>query len=243
MRVLSTVPYTIKRLARDYMTMMLLLLLPMVILTVFSFILPDVPGERGFPIMEETAMYMIVGFQLFGGAIVMSYIYMDFFTERRHRIQTLPMNHTLYGYTIMLLGTILSVLLGVILMVFSQYALGVNWSHPLWSIVIISLMAILSSIVCLIFTFTVRNFKIAERLSEVYGLGAFLMAGLFFPMPDHVIIDWFNQYVNPLTISYVAIFDYNGVFEQEVIFQVLLLLGYIVVLFAIMLALGRRRMP
>ncbi|GAE28780.1 ABC transporter permease [Alkalihalobacillus hemicellulosilyticus] len=243
MRVWSTIPYTVKRLSRDFMTILLLLLLPMVILTVFSFILPDVPGERGFPIMEETAMYMIVGFQLFGGCIAMAYIYLDFFTERRHRIQTLPMNHTVYAFTIMLIGTIFSVILGIILMVFSQFALGVNWSHPLWSIVIISLMSLLSSIVCLILVFSVNNYKLAERLSEVYGLGAFLMAGLFFPMPDLVIIEWFNQYVNPLTISYAAIFEYNGVFENDVIFHVLLLIGYIVVLFAIMLALGRRRMP
>lgn len=58
---------------------------------------------------------LVLSFQLFGGAVVMSYIYYDFFTASRYRIQSLPINTTLYGFSIMFMGTLFSIFLGLII--------------------------------------------------------------------------------------------------------------------------------
>lgn len=242
MRVLSTVKFTALRMLRAYIVLLLLLVVPIIIITVFSFILSGVVTETGEPPINEIALTMVLTFQLFGGSIVMSYIYIDFFTEMKMRIYPLPFNKIMYAFSIMMCGTIFSILLGIVLMTYSQFVLGVTWENWSWAIYIISLMAVLSSIVSLIFTFSVKKFKIAERLSEVYGIGLVVLAGLFFPMPKNAFFDFMGSYGNPLTLSMGAIQQMNQSNSGEAWFQANILLVVAAILFVVMLVVGRRRM-
>lgn len=242
MRVLSTVKFTALRMFRNYIVLLLLLVVPIILLTVFSFILSGAVTETGVPYINETSMTQVLVFQLFGGSIVMSLIYNDLFTENKMRIYALPFNQTMYAFSIMMCGAIFSTLLGVLIMVYSQFVLGVVWQNWLWMIYIISLMAVLSIIVCLIFTFSVKNFKLAERLSEVYGVGFVVLAGLFFPMPENGFFNFIGSYGNPLTLSMGAIRDMEQFNTCDAWFQANILLGAIIILFIVMLILGRRKM-
>ncbi len=152
----------------------------------FSFILSESVTETGVPYHYQNALTMVLVFQLFAGAIVMYLIDHDLFKENRMRIYTLPFNQRMYAFSIMICGAGYSILLGVLLMIYTQFVLGIIWANWAWMIYIISLMAILSIIVCLIFTFSVKKYKIAERLSELYGVGFVVLAGLFFPMPENI---------------------------------------------------------
>ncbi|MEK4146472.1 multidrug ABC transporter permease [Robertmurraya sp. FSL W8-0741] len=241
MRVLSTVKFTALRMLRSYIVLLLLLVVPIILLTVFSFILSGAVPESGVPYINETSMTQVLVFQLFGGSIVMSLIYNDLFTENKIRMYALPFNQTMYAFSIMMCGALFSTLLGALLMVYSQFVLGVIWQNWLWMIYIISLMAVLSIIVCLIFTFSVKNFKIAERLSEVYGIGFVVLAGLFFPMPENGFFDFLGSYGNPLTLSMGAIRDMGESNIGDAWFQANILLGAIIILFVVMLILGRRK--
>ncbi len=241
MRVLSTVKFTAIRMLRNYIVLLLLLVVPIILITVFSFILSDSVTELGEPYINENSMTMVLVFQLFAGSIVISYIYNDFFTEYKIRIYSLPFNRVMYAFSIMMCGTAFSIFLGVILMAYTQFVLGIVWENWVWTIYIISLMAILSSIVCLIFTFSVKKFKIAERLSEVYGVGFIVLAGLFFPMPENAFFDFFGSYGNPLTLSLGAIHEMNQSNIGEAWFQANILIIAIGILFIVMLILGRRR--
>ncbi|PAV30673.1 multidrug ABC transporter permease [Virgibacillus profundi] len=242
MRVLSTIKFTVLRMVRNYIVLLLLLVVPILLITFFSYILSGVTTETGVPLRDENAMQMVLVFQLFGGSIVMYMIYNDLFTENKMRIYSLPFNQTMYAFSIMLCGAVYSILLGVILMVYAQLVLGVVWGNWVWTIYIISLMAILSIIVCLIFTFSVKKYKIAERLSEVYGVGFVLLAGFFFPMPENAFFDFFGTYGNPLTLSIGAVHEMDQSNLGEAWFQANILLGAIIILFMVMLILGRRRM-
>ncbi|MGN8648110.1 ABC transporter permease [Gracilibacillus sp. HCP3S3_G5_1] len=241
MRVLSTVKFTALRMLRNYIVLLLLLVVPIILITVFSFILEGAVTEAGVPYTNENAMTLVLVFQLFGGAIVMSYIYNDFFTATKFRLYSIPFNSIMYAFSIMMCGTIFSLFLGVMLMAYTQFVLGVVWEHWIWTIYVLFLMAILSVIVCLIFTFSVKNFKIAERLSEVYGVGFIVLAGLFFPMPENAFFDFFGSYGNPLTLSLGAIDEMNRSNPGEAWFLANILLVAIVILFIVMLMLGRRR--
>ncbi|WP_062049070.1 ABC transporter permease [Bacillus sp. JCM 19034] len=240
MRVLSTIPFTLIRMLRNYIVLLLLLVVPIILLTVFSVILSGYTTETGEPYINHQAVIMVLVFQMFGGSIVMSYIYADFFQFHKI-INILPFNKTMYAFSIMMCGTAFSVLLGIILMVFTQFVLGVHWENWLWAIYNIALLAILSSVVCLIFTFSFKNYKVAERLSEVYGVGFILLAGLFFPMPKNAVFDFFGTYGNPLTLAVGAIHEMAHSNSGGAWYQANILLVAIIVLFIVMLVVGRRR--
>lgn len=241
MRVLSTMRFTLTRMRRNYIVLLLLLVVPIVLLTVFHFILGEAIGDEGRTLMLENAVMMVLMFQLFAGAIVMDYIHSDFFTSFRKRLYMAPFNKTLYAFSILMGGTSFSVLLGIILMIFSHFVLDVSWGNWIWAVYMIILMAVLSSIICLIFVLSVSKISIAERLSEVYGVGFVLLAGLFFPMPDNAFFDFMSSYGNPLTISVMSVEAMNESDVSEAWFTANILHIAIVILFIIMMILGRKK--
>lgn len=243
MRVLSTVKFTWLRMLRNYIVLLLLLVVPIILITVFSLILSDGLTETGEPYIHVQAMTMVLTFQLFGGSVVMYFIHHDFFTANRFRTYLLPFNRIMYAFSMIMCGTLFSILLGVIIMAFSQFVLGVEWANWLWSIFIITLMASLSSIVCLVFAFSVKNYKVAERLSEVYGVGFIVLAGLFFPMPKNAVFDFLGSYGNPLTLSIMSIQEMSGSNAGAAWSYAGILLAAIGILFMVLIVLGRRRMP
>lgn len=240
MSVLSTVKFTALRVIRSYIVLLLLFVLPVLMLTFFSLILSGAVSETGEPYINESALSMVLAVQLFGGSIVMHLIHNDFFTSVKMRIHALPFNKTLYAFSIMMFGTVYSILLGIFIMTYSQFALGVEWNW-LWTIYLVSLISVLSSIVCLIFTFTARSYKLAERLIEVFGLGFIALAGLFFPMPQNALFEFLGSYGNPLALSIGAVNEMNQANPGEAWFQANLLLAANCVLFIVMMAVGRRR--
>ncbi|MFF2887345.1 ABC transporter permease [Paenibacillus sp. NPDC057967] len=242
MRVLATVPFTMLRLVRNYIVLILLFLVPIVLLTFFSFILSGMMTEDGTPYADFNALTMVLVFQLFGGTTVMHFIHIDLFTVNRMRMFALPFNRTMYAFSIMMCGTMYSVVLGILLMIYSQFVLGIAWHSWGWVIYLITLMSVLSSIVCVIFASIAKNFKLAERLSELYGVGFVLLAGLFFPMPQNVWFDFLGSYGNPLTLAIGSVTERSSGNLAEAWFQANLLLAAIVILFIVMLVAGRRRM-
>lgn len=241
MRVLSTVKFTLLRMLKNYIVLLILLVVPIVLLTVFNFILSDAIGEAGEPLMQNQTVTMVLIFQLFGGAIVMEYINSDFFTSFKKRLYMLPFNKTMYAFSILMCATLFSVALGIILMIYSNFVLDVSWGNWFWAIYLIILMAVLSSVVCLIFTFSVTKFSTAERLSEVYGVGFVLLAGLLFPMPDNAFFDFMSSYGNPLTLSVMSLEEMNQSNVSEAWFTANILLAAIAILFVVMLILGRSK--
>lgn len=241
MRVLSTVKFTLLRMIRNYIVLLLLLVVPIILMTIFSIILSEVVTETGEPLIHQNSMQMVLVFQLFGGSIVMYLIYNDLFTKNRMRMYALPFNQTMYAFSIMVCGAVYSVLLGVILMIYTKLVLGVVWENWIWTIYIITLLAILSIIVCLIFTFSVKNYKLAERLSEVYGVGFVVLAGFFFPMPKNALFEFLGSYGNPLSLSIGAVHEMGRSNSGEAWLQANILLGAIILLFTVLLILGRRK--
>lgn len=242
MRVLSTVRFTALRMARNYIVLLLLLVVPIILITIFSFILSGMVTESGVPYIYENAMTMVLCFQLFGGSIVMYLVHHDLFAANRTRMYTLPFSQTMYAFSIMMCGVVFSVCLGIILMLYTQFVLGVEWGNWLWIIYNIGLLAVLSIIVSLILTFTVKNNKLAERLVDVYGVGLILLAGLFFPMPDYALFDFMGSYGNPLVIALMSISEMNESNSGAAWFLTNMLLAAVCILFIVLLVVGRRKL-
>lgn len=242
MRVLSTVRFTLLRLMRNYIVLLLLFVVPIALLTVFSVILSGMVDEEGRPYFDQTALTMVLAFQLFGGSTAMSYLNEDLFALNRERMAVAPFNRTFYAFSILLAGSAFSFLLGAAIMVYTRFALGLVWENWGWTLYLIALMAVLSSIVCIILVCGVKSFRTAERLSEVYGVGFVLLAGLFFPMPRHAVFDFLGSYGNPLTLSVGSVRAAGIGNWNEAWFRANMVLAAIGVLFLLMLAMGKRRL-
>lgn len=242
MRVLSTMTFTMLRLVRNYIVLLLLLIVPILLLTVFFFILSGMTNDEGVPYFNETALTMVLTFQLFGGSTVMHLINYDLFTLNRARMFVAPFNRTMYAFSILISGSVFSVLLGIALMLYTQFVLGLVWSNWAWTIYLIVLMSVLSSIVCVIFTCVVKSYKLAERLSEVYGVGFVVLAGLFFPMPQNAVFDFLGSFGNPLTLSIGAVGAGGNGNWSEAWLHANLLLAAIAALFFVMIVAGRKRL-
>ncbi len=243
MRVLSTLKYTALRMLRAYIVLLLLLVVPIILITLFAIILSGiVVAETGQPAIHGTAMIQVLVFQLFGGSIVMAYIQSDLFSPSRIRFYLLPFNVTMYAFSILLCGTVFSILLGIVLMIYSQFVLGIIWLNWAWSIFIIIVMAVLSSVVYLIITFSVKKHSTAEWLSVIYGVGLVVLAGLFFPMPDNAFFQFMGSYGNPLTLAIMSIEAMNGADAGKAWFCAGILMSIMGFLLVLMLILGRRRM-
>ena len=242
MRVLSTVKFTMLRLLRNYLVLLLLLGMPIALLTIFSFIMSGMTAEDGTRYFDETALTMVLVFQLFGGSMVMHFIHYDLFTTNRMRMYAAPFNRTMYAFSVMMCGSAFSVLLGIALMVYAQFVLGTVWSSWGWMIYLICLMSVLSSIVCVIFVSCVKNYKLAERLSEVYGVGFVVLAGMFFPMPKNAVFEFLGSYGNPLALSAGAVIQKSRGNVEEAWLQANILLAATVILFVVMVVVGRKRL-
>jgi len=226
---------------RNYIVLLLLLIVPIAILTFFYFILSGLVSETGESYFDDTALIQVLVFQLFGGSLVMYLIHNDLFTAHRMRMYTLPFNQTMYAFSIMLCGAAYSISLGFILMAYAQFVLGVVWENWAWVLLHIALIAVLSIIVSLILTFSVKKQKLAERLNELYGVGYVVLAGMFFPMPDHAFFEFMGSYGNPLTLSIMSVHAMDASNSGEAWRYTSILLAAIVLLFIIMLLAGRRR--
>lgn len=242
MRVLSTLKYTALRMLRNYIVLLLLLVIPIILITIFSAILSGQVTESGIPYSYQNALTMVLTFQLFSGSLVMYLIHSDFFSAHRLRIRVLPFHQTMYAFSIGMCGVIYSILLGIVLMLYTQFVIGMTWLNWQWILLMITLIATLSCIVSLIFTFAVKNYKLAERLNDVYGIGFVVLAGLFFPLPKIALFDFFGSYGNPLTLSLMSIQAMHDSNVSAAWGYAGIMLAAIALLFMLMLALGRRKM-
>ncbi|TSB45328.1 ABC transporter permease [Alkalicoccobacillus porphyridii] len=239
--ILPTIKYTGIRISRDYIGLLLLFVLPILLIFVFSLILVDMESE-GVRIIETTAISMVLAFQLFGGSFPMGYIQEDLFSDRKWRLKSLPINTALYAFSVLLAGTIFSILQGMVIVFITHFAFGVDWGSFFWALLVIALLSVISSLVCTICALISPNFKIAERLTEVFGVGSIILAGMFFSLPDNTFFNFMGTYGNPLSLAQTAIFErMNDGNSSEVQIALFTLTAAIIVCFLIMVTLGRKK--
>lgn len=233
MRVLSTLKYTFLRMTRSNISLLLLLALPIVYLTLYNFILPN----------NNKVMFIIftLSCQMFGSHFAIDYVSADFFTPKIDRIYILPFNKTMYAYFTIFCGTIFNALLGIIILLYLQFILGVNFTNLPWIIFINSLLGVFSSMFSSLCIFSVKKPKTAARMIDIYAFLNMILIDVFIRIPENILVNFINTYINPLSISIKSIF---AIYESNLATawqQVIILLVGIFILFNLTLIIGRRR--
>lgn len=237
--------FSLLRLLRDYVGLVLLLVAPLVLISIFGMIPDYVSGKiNGRPILDLLAVSFVFAFQLFGGAYTMDLLNQDLLSARKWRIYSLPISINQYGNSLFLSSTLFSMLQGLVLVLFTQWVYGVEWGNLIWVTFVLLAVALLSQLVCLLLVLSIKSNKLAQRILEVYGFSSMIFAKIFFiTLPENAFSDFMNYYGNPISLGRNAIF---GMVDGKDATTALLCVG---VLFALSIALvlvaipiGKRRM-
>jgi ABC-2 type transport system permease protein len=242
--LLHLMRFTIIRMSRGWLALFLLVVLPLILITIFGPIAAQMTGpETPLSGMTVVAVTYILAFQLFGGAYTMSYIKEDLFAKRKWRMYALPLRIDLYSHALIIACTFFSVLQGLVLVLFTATVYGVRWGNPLWVVGVLLATALLSQLVCLVCVLSVKNFSLAERLSEVYGFGSLILAGGMFDLPDMPVFRFLSTYGNPISLGRNVIFGHlTGAQPGRLWLSLSIVLLASVLLYPVTVILGKRRL-
>lgn len=216
----------------------------MLIITILAMISGNGFNERlGIPVIDGISITIIVSFQLFGGFYTMEYIKEDLFSAKKWRIYSLPYPVHLHAFSILITCTLFSALQGLVMVIYTQLVYGVNWGSIGLVLFVLVSLSLLTQLVFLMLAMGVKNFKHAERLGEVYGLGSMALAGVWFRLPDNALFNFLTTYGNPVSLGENAILSFV---TQKNIDRGVLSLGILLAASAVMALLatilGRRKL-
>lgn len=240
--------FAMLRLRRSYIALLIGLLLLIAVPLCLIAIIGLVSGQLGPDAEDRTflnwlSVSFVLSFQLFGGSYTLAYVQDDLFSGRKWRIRSLPLRLDTYVYSLIITTTVYNALHGLVLLLFTDWVFGVKWGSLWWSMLVIVIISLLSQLVCLVLILTVRNYKTAERLSEVYGIGSMIMAGMMFGLPDTPFFRFMSTYGNPVSLGQNAILVRAHEADHTLAYTCIgLLAAASVLLAAISVLLGRKKL-
>ncbi|GAB2571709.1 ABC transporter permease [Gracilibacillus alcaliphilus] len=243
--LLRSVYFALRRMLRGYIGFVILILLPLAIITVNGFAIGDeFVDEYGRTGMEMISIGIIIGFQLVGGFYTMETIKGDLFSENRWRLRSLPYPIYIHAISIVISSVLFNILNGTIMVLFTYWVYGVNWGNIGWAVLVLMFVSIVSQLVFLIAVTVIKKYKIAELIGYAYLFLFMILSGyLFIPIPDIVLIDWINRYINPLTLGETAIiYRMQGLETSEMYLSMGMLIVLSIILTVLIVLLGRRRL-
>ncbi|QOT11157.1 ABC transporter permease [Paenibacillus sp. JNUCC32] len=235
--------FSLLRLIREPIGQLLLVGLPLVVITVLGVVIGPYEGMKGVPPLELMAVTTIMGVQFFGGTYLMSYLDIDLLKTRKWRIYSLPINVAVYSSSLILACTLFSTLQGLVLVLFTTWVFGITWGSLGWVLLVLIIYSFFAQSVHLLLTLSIHNIKLAERVSEVLGIGFIILTGLMFPLPDHRFFEFMSSYGNPVSLGKMAVLEMlvdGG--QDKAYLSILLLLALTVICMMISAWLGRRKL-
>ncbi|MBY0162619.1 ABC transporter permease [Cytobacillus firmus] len=235
--------FSLLRLIREPIGQLLLLGLPLVVITVLGVVIGPYEGMNGVPPLDLMAVTTIMGVQFFGGTYLMSYLDIDLLKTRKWRIYSLPINVAVYSSSLILACTLFSTLQGLVLALFTTWVFGIAWGSLGWVLLVFIIYSFFAQSVHLLLTLSIHSIKLAERVSEVLGIGFIILTGLMFPLPDHRFFEFMSSYGNPVSLGKMAVLEMlvdGG--QGKAYLSILLLLALTVICMMISAWLGRRKL-
>ncbi|GAA0372766.1 ABC transporter permease [Bacillus horti] len=241
---LKLIRFAILRMMRSILGHVLLIVVPIALISILGLVSSYLETDQsGRPPMDWLSISFVLAFQLFGGSYSMSYIKEDLLTSRKWRMYSLPLNPASYSYSILIASTLFSMIQGLCIILFTKFVYGVEWGNLLWVLLVLFAIAILSQIVGLILTFIFKNFKLAERVQEVFGIGSMIFAGMIFGLPNNSFFNFMSTYGNPISLGQNAIYGMmDGAGTGFILLNIGILFAASLVLLPVTHILGKRKL-
>jgi len=222
--------------------------MPLIIIPILGAIFSNVPASssylKGAPnIMTVVATGMIVMFQLFGGRYSMEGTKDSLLSVRKWRIYAAPCAPGIHAMGILAASTLVSMLQGFLLIIFTRVALNVRWGS-LGVVVLVMLgTALLSQLVNLALLLLTRNYGAAATLGWAFAWGSTALGGLMFPLPmDRPFWRFMVTYGTPYSLAQTAVINSAGGARADVAVCIGALFALSALFALIVVLLGRRRL-
>ncbi|SDN90553.1 ABC transporter [Alkalicoccus daliensis] len=241
--VISSGYYMFRRMMRSYISMSILLLLPIGLITVLNLIADNTVNDAvGLPVKDEVAITMMFGFLMFGGFITMEFIRDDLMSSMRWRMYSLPFQAHKHAYSVLISSTIFNVLQSSIIVIYTTFVTGVYWGNPGIVLLTIVTVTVVVQFAYINFVLAVNHYKSAERLGMAFGLGNIMLAQVWFPMPDGAFFQFVSAYCIPLSLGQNMLFaSITGNNTGMAVISFFILAGTAIVLALSAAFLGRRK--
>lgn len=206
--IVQTSRYVFKRVLRDYISVGILFVTPLVLITILGLIADEAYNEiLGIPMVDSVALSMILSFQLFAGFYTLELMKHDLIGPRKWRLMSLPVSLNRYMYSIIGVTTAYGGLQSYMISHYTRIVYGVNWGNQLRLILGILAISFMIQMLYLNIALFLKNYKAMERTAIAVGLLSQFFGGVWFQLPEHRILNFMGTYGNPFSIAQNIILD------------------------------------
>lgn len=241
--ILRSSYFMIRRMLRGYLAHVILILLPLALITILGLVAGDaVDSHTNIPFMDMISITQVFAFQFFGGSYTLEFMRSDLIESTKWRMYSLPYSPHEHAFSIIISTSLFNMLQGLVMVVFTHFVYNVNWGNI--GIVMITLLAlsILSQLVYLNCVLGIKNHKTAERAGIAFGLISITLGGVWFTIPDIGILNFITSYVNPFSLGEGAIYAVILGNMGDALLYIGILLVEAVIMAAIAIYIGRRKL-
>lgn len=194
--------FYILRSSRDIFGHLILILLPILLISFFSYI------NSSYNIGAITPVLTIgfaLTFQIYGSAISFETLGQDFLSPIRNRLLATPVNPVKVVLSILFSGIIVSFLQTFFILMFSITILDIKFNNLFLILLVMLISVIFNQLFGTLILFLSKNVKTANSVTTLYGIAAPILTGLYFPLPDNIITNLFEKYLTPMALAQTAI--------------------------------------
>jgi len=194
--------------------------------------------------MAFVAIGIVVMFQLFGGRFSMEAARESLLSEKKWRIYAAPCRPATLAMGIMVSSTLISLVQGLLLVVFTHVALGVRWGSPAVLLPVLLGASLVAQLAHVIILLIIRSYGAAVTLGWVFAWGSAALGGLIFPLPqDRPFWHFMATYGTPYSLAQTALAaSAGGGAGRQAAVCIGLLFALCALLALVLALLGRRKL-
>lgn len=191
---------------KDLVGHFILIGIPVVLITVFNFLYNQNVDPA---VSKHVTAYLTVGmmlpFHVWGAALSFETIGADFLTPMYDRLMASPEKPQKIVISILFTSMLVSFIQSIVILGYGIIVLGAYFID-LWAVVLLLILSIVfHQLLGTIVLFASKSVKVAASINTFYGIAAPVIAGLYFPLPDHPITNFMKQYLTPVSLSFTSI--------------------------------------
>ncbi|MPW25453.1 ABC transporter permease [Alkalibaculum sp. M08DMB] len=237
--ILRSSKFVFKRIVRDITSLGILFIMPLVLITILGMISDDALNQNlGIPMVDSVALSIILAFQLFAGFYTLELIKHDLLGARKWRLKSLPIAINRYMFSIILVTTIYGGLQSYVITHYTRIIYGVTWGNQGRLILGIILISFVVQVMYLNLALSLDNYKSMERSATTIALLSMLFGGVWFQLPDNIVLNFMGTYGNPYSLAQNVLLY---VMKNQVTYEGMISIGIYVLLAGGLLVLSEFR--
>lgn len=202
---------------RDPFRHLILIAIPLLLISFFDYIFSGTGFARSInsgplPFTTVLTIGFALMFQIHGSSLSFESIAEDFFTVKRDRLLSSPADPRSIVVSTMTMAAATSFLQTLVVVLCAVFILGTPMTSFAAVLLLLTLSVVLNQLLGTVILLLSGSIKTADIIVSVYGSIAPMTIGLYFPLPDHPLVDFMRHYLTPMALTNTAIL---GFMEQD----------------------------